>query len=60
MKNKRIDHISNIVSKQPGNFAKNFAFFFQIQEIVKTCCNSTLAYFKKLPYGDDIHVTFTS
>ena len=40
MKNKRIDHMSKIMSKRLGIFTENF--FFQMQEKLNTCRNLNL------------------
>ena len=51
MKNKQIDHISNIMTKLHHLFSK-------IQEKLNTCRNSNVKDFRRLYLGDYIHVKF--
>ena len=59
MKNKRTDHISNIMSKRHGSFLKNFTVFFSNAGKMKTCQNSKLTNSKIPSLGEGINVTFT-
>ena len=61
--NKRNDHINNIMSKRRDKIylLKTLQYFFQMQEKLKTCWNSTnLRNFRRLSFGDDVNVTFMS
>ena len=53
MKNERIYHINNIMSKCHGIFTNNFTiFFFKL----KTRRNFNLTNFRRSPFVDDLHV----
>ena len=57
MKNERIYHINNIMSKCHGIFTNNFTiFFFKL----KTRRNFNLTNFGRPPFVDDMHVTMIS
>ena len=61
MKSKRIEHISNIMSKRHGIFTENLTiFFFQIHEKLETCRNSDLKNSRRPSFGDNLNVTFIS
>ena len=60
MKNKRIDYISNIMSKSHCFLPKTLPSFFQMQEKLETCRNSNLKSLKKPFFRDNINITFTS
>ena len=53
MKNKQVDHISNIMSKRHG-------IFLQIHEKLERCQNSNLTNSRRRSFGDDANVTFIS
>ena len=51
IKNKKVDHISNILPKRQGVFTKKFMiFFFEMQLKLKTCQNLNLR-FQKIIFG---------
>ena len=56
MKNKQTDHISNIMSKRHRIFTKNSAIFFQFQEKLEMCWNSSLTNFRRPSCGEDVNV----
>ena len=60
MKNKRIAHISNTLSKRHGIFTEHFIilFFFPMQEKPETWRCSNLANSSRPFYGDGINVAF--
>ena len=60
MKNKRIYHISNIMSKRRGNLTENFTIFYSSAGKVETCRNSNSTNSRKPFFGDDINATFKS
>ena len=60
MKNKRTDHISNIMSKIYDIFTENFTSFFQMHEKLEKCWNPNLTNFRRPSFGDDMNVTFIS
>ena len=61
MKNKRIDHISKIMSKRHGVFTKHITiFFFTMQEKLETCWNSNLINTRRTSFEEDINLTFIS
>ena len=60
MRNKRIDHISNIMSKRYGIVAENITIFLSNARKLETCRDSNLTNFSKSSLGDDISVTFVS
>ena len=60
MKNKRIDHISKIMSKRHGNFTENFTIFFSNAGKTVTCRNLNLINFRRPYFGDHLNVIFTS
>ena len=59
MTNKRIDHISKIMSKRHGIFYRK-RHFFQVQEKLEMCQNSNSTNSRRPSFGDDINATFTS
>ena len=60
MRNKSINHITNILSKCHYIFIENFASFFQVQEELDTCRNSKVAISRRPSCRDDVNGAFKS
>ena len=60
MKNKRIDHISNIMSKHHGIFTENFTIFFSNAGKTGNLPEFEFEKYRKPSFGDDIIVTIIS
>ena len=60
MKNKRIDHKTNITSKCHCIFTENFTALKRAVYKLETCRNLNLANIRRPYFGDDINVAFIS
>ena len=60
MKNKRIDHISKIMSKRHGIFTENFTIFFSNAEKKEECRNLNWINSRRPSFGDHVSVTSIS
>ena len=60
MKNKRIDHINKIMSKNHVFLPKTLTSFFKMQEKLEMCWNSNLTNSRRPFSGEDTNVTFIS
>ena len=57
MRNKRFEHISNIMSKRYGTFTllqKSLSSFFQVQEKQETCLKLNLRNSRRSSFTDNI------